>query len=184
MDFPPSGNQVSFSKSADAFAFEEDSSSDGLSPDHTRSEDPQGPARSPPDTKATETPLAGPPGTMQVNKPHLSLSPFQSVSLRYPEAGLDGISPWCLFSPLGPRVLCVVAKPPEHLPAPCQLPARSRSPVLPRAAVTRGRCGYKTGRPRWFQGGRFLPAETKPRKAPFQPQTQRSAHLLDKPANS
>ncbi|XP_016077901.1 PREDICTED: myocardin [Miniopterus natalensis] len=59
------GNQVSFSKSADAFAFEEDSSSDGLSPDHTRSEDPQGPARSPPDTKATETPLAGPPGTMQ-----------------------------------------------------------------------------------------------------------------------
>ncbi|EPQ13421.1 Myocardin [Myotis brandtii] len=59
------GNQVNFSKSADAFAFDEDSSSDGLSPDHTRSEDPQGPARSPPDTKATETPLAGPPGTIQ-----------------------------------------------------------------------------------------------------------------------
>ncbi|XP_054565469.1 myocardin isoform X2 [Eptesicus fuscus] len=59
------GNQVSFSKPADAFAFDEDSSSDGLSPDHTRSEDPQGPARSPPDTKATETPLAGPPGTIQ-----------------------------------------------------------------------------------------------------------------------
>lgn len=62
LDFTPSGNQVSFSKSADAFAFEEDSSSDGLSPDQTRSEDPQGSARSPPDTKATETPLAGPPG--------------------------------------------------------------------------------------------------------------------------
>ncbi|XP_070249856.1 myocardin isoform X1 [Myotis yumanensis] len=59
------GNQVNFSKSADAFAFDEDSSSDGLSPDHARSEDPQGPARSPPDTKATETPLAGPPGTIQ-----------------------------------------------------------------------------------------------------------------------
>ncbi|XP_045055154.2 myocardin isoform X1 [Desmodus rotundus] len=59
------GNQVTFSKSADAFAFEEDSSSDGLSPDHTRSEDPQGPARSPPDTKATETSLAGPLGTIQ-----------------------------------------------------------------------------------------------------------------------
>ncbi|XP_053528682.1 myocardin isoform X3 [Artibeus jamaicensis] len=59
------GNQVTFSKSSDAFAFEEDSSSDGLSPDHTRSEDPQGPARSPPDTKATETSLTGPPGTIQ-----------------------------------------------------------------------------------------------------------------------
>ncbi|KAM5310562.1 myocardin isoform 2-T2 [Glossophaga mutica] len=59
------GNQVTFSKSADAFAFEEDSSSDGLSPDHTRSEDLQGPARSPPDTKAAETSLAVPPGTVQ-----------------------------------------------------------------------------------------------------------------------
>ncbi|KAF5911904.1 hypothetical protein HPG69_015882 [Diceros bicornis minor] len=59
------GNQVSFSKSADAFAFEEDSSSDGLSPDQTRSEDPQGSAGSPPDTKAAETPLAGPLGTIQ-----------------------------------------------------------------------------------------------------------------------
>ncbi|XP_045343363.1 myocardin isoform X1 [Leopardus geoffroyi] len=54
------GNQVSLSKSADAFAFEEDSSSDGLSPDQTRSEDPQGSAGSPADTKASETPLAGP----------------------------------------------------------------------------------------------------------------------------
>ncbi|XP_037666236.1 myocardin isoform X2 [Choloepus didactylus] len=59
------GNQVAFSKSADAFAFEEDSSSDGLSPEQTRSEDPQGSAGSPPDTKATETPLAGPLGTIQ-----------------------------------------------------------------------------------------------------------------------
>ncbi|XP_037348441.1 myocardin isoform X2 [Talpa occidentalis] len=58
------GNQVSFSKSADAFAFEEDSS-DGLSPDQTRNEDPQGSAASPQDTKATDTPLAGPLGTIQ-----------------------------------------------------------------------------------------------------------------------
>ncbi|XP_049715533.1 myocardin isoform X2 [Elephas maximus indicus] len=59
------GNQVSFSKSADAFAFEEDSSSDGLSPEQTRSEDPQGSTGSPADTKAVETPLAGPLGTIQ-----------------------------------------------------------------------------------------------------------------------
>ncbi|TKC53188.1 hypothetical protein EI555_006688 [Monodon monoceros] len=62
--FTPSGNQVSFSKSADAFAFEEDSS-DGLSPDQTRGEDLQGSAGSPPDMKATETPLAGPRGKTQ-----------------------------------------------------------------------------------------------------------------------
>ncbi|XP_004603948.2 myocardin [Sorex araneus] len=58
------GNQVSFAKSADAFAFEEDSS-DGLSPDQTRSEDAQGSVGSPPDTTATETPLGGPLGTIQ-----------------------------------------------------------------------------------------------------------------------
>ncbi|XP_060146629.1 myocardin isoform X2 [Globicephala melas] len=58
------GNQVSFSKSADAFAFEEDSS-DGLSPDQTRGEDLQGSAGSPPDMKATETPSAGPRGKTQ-----------------------------------------------------------------------------------------------------------------------
>uniref|UniRef100_A0A5F9DMT3 Myocardin n=1 Tax=Oryctolagus cuniculus TaxID=9986 RepID=A0A5F9DMT3_RABIT len=59
------GNQVNFSKPADAFAFEEDSSSDGLSPDQTRTEDAQGSAGSPPDTKTSETPLAGPPGAIQ-----------------------------------------------------------------------------------------------------------------------
>ncbi|XP_039083318.1 myocardin isoform X2 [Hyaena hyaena] len=59
------GNQVNFSKSADAFAFEEDSSSDGLSPDQARGEDPQGSAGSPADTKASETPLAGPLGAIQ-----------------------------------------------------------------------------------------------------------------------
>uniref|UniRef100_G1RWW6 Myocardin n=1 Tax=Nomascus leucogenys TaxID=61853 RepID=G1RWW6_NOMLE len=59
------GNQVSFSKSTDAFAFEEDSSSDGLSPDQTRSEDPQNPAGSPPDAKASDTPSTGSLGTNQ-----------------------------------------------------------------------------------------------------------------------
>ncbi|XP_066877602.1 myocardin isoform X3 [Kogia breviceps] len=58
------GNQVSFSKSADAFAFEEDSS-DGLSPDQTRGEDAQGSAGSPPGVKATEPPSAGPRGKTQ-----------------------------------------------------------------------------------------------------------------------
>jgi hypothetical protein len=66
LGFSPSGNQVSFSKAADAFAFGEDSSSDGLSPDHNRSEEPQSSAGSPPDAKATEAPLAGPVGTIQV----------------------------------------------------------------------------------------------------------------------
>ncbi|XP_045149460.1 myocardin isoform X2 [Echinops telfairi] len=59
------GNQVSFSKSADAFAFEEDSSSDGLSPDQTRSDDPQAATGSPSDTKAVETTLVGSLGTIQ-----------------------------------------------------------------------------------------------------------------------
>ncbi|XP_006901870.1 PREDICTED: myocardin [Elephantulus edwardii] len=59
------GNQVNFSKPADAFAFEEDSSSDGLSPDQTRTEDTQGPVGSPVDTKTVETPGAGPLGVAQ-----------------------------------------------------------------------------------------------------------------------
>uniref|UniRef100_A0A8C5KEG6 Myocardin n=1 Tax=Jaculus jaculus TaxID=51337 RepID=A0A8C5KEG6_JACJA len=56
------GTQAGFSKSADAFAFEDDSSSDGLSPDQTRNEEPPGSAGSPPDVK---TPVAGPLGTVQ-----------------------------------------------------------------------------------------------------------------------
>uniref|UniRef100_A0A8C5NYF6 Myocardin n=1 Tax=Jaculus jaculus TaxID=51337 RepID=A0A8C5NYF6_JACJA len=61
------GTQAGFSKSADAFAFEDDSSSDGLSPDQTRNEEPPGSAGSPPDVKVkvTETPVAGPLGTVQ-----------------------------------------------------------------------------------------------------------------------
>lgn len=78
LGFHPPGNQVSLSKSADAFAFEEDSSSDGLSPDQTRSEDLPGSAGSPLDTKAAETPLAGPRGTVQVNRPPVSPSPLLS----------------------------------------------------------------------------------------------------------
>ncbi|KAM6174378.1 myocardin isoform 2-T2 [Erethizon dorsatum] len=59
------GNQVSFSKSADAFAFEEDSSSDGLSPDQARSEDPHSSVGSPPDAKATDSSVTGSLGTIQ-----------------------------------------------------------------------------------------------------------------------
>uniref|UniRef100_A0A672VBL6 Myocardin n=1 Tax=Strigops habroptila TaxID=2489341 RepID=A0A672VBL6_STRHB len=53
------GTQVSFPKAADAFAFEEDSSNDGLSPEQARSEGSPGPAEPPPATKGPE-PAAGP----------------------------------------------------------------------------------------------------------------------------
>ena len=107
LDFTPSGNQVSFSKSADAFAFEEDSSSDGLSPDQARSEDPQGSAGSPADTKASETPLAGPLGPVQVNKSLLRLSCFHGLQSTPPPLVLRrdprDVSRWHLnFVPLLP----------------------------------------------------------------------------------
>ncbi|XP_033923459.1 myocardin [Melopsittacus undulatus] len=53
------GTQVSFPKAADAFAFEEDSSNDGLSPEQARSEGSPGPAEPPPAAKGPE-PAAGP----------------------------------------------------------------------------------------------------------------------------
>ncbi|XP_062466554.1 myocardin isoform X7 [Pezoporus occidentalis] len=52
------GTQVSFPKAADAFAFEEDSSNDGLSPEQARSEGSPGPAEPPPAAKGPE-PAAG-----------------------------------------------------------------------------------------------------------------------------
>lgn len=64
--FSRSGSEVSYPKAADAFAFEDDSSRDELSPDQSRSEDPQGSAGSTPDIKSTEAPLAGPLDTIQV----------------------------------------------------------------------------------------------------------------------
>lgn len=46
------GNAASYSKPVDAFAFEEDSSDEGLSPDQERSDDTQGnPSSSPQETK-------------------------------------------------------------------------------------------------------------------------------------
>ncbi|KAM5135698.1 myocardin isoform 2-T2 [Mantella aurantiaca] len=49
------GNATSYSKSVDAFAFEEDSSDDGLSPDQDRSDETQGnPSSSPQETKITD----------------------------------------------------------------------------------------------------------------------------------
>ncbi|NXS50438.1 MYCD protein, partial [Balaeniceps rex] len=52
--------QVSFPKSDDAFAFEEDSSNDGLSPEQARSEDSPGSTESAAGTKATEPAPAAP----------------------------------------------------------------------------------------------------------------------------
>ncbi|XP_044309665.1 myocardin isoform X4 [Varanus komodoensis] len=48
------GTQSSFSKSSDAFAFEEDSSNDGMSPEQVRNEDSQGSAESASGTKISE----------------------------------------------------------------------------------------------------------------------------------
>lgn len=63
---PPAGTQVSFPKPADAFAFEEDSSNDGLSPEQARSEDSPGSTESPAGTKAPETAPAAPAAATQV----------------------------------------------------------------------------------------------------------------------
>ncbi|XP_068932909.1 myocardin isoform X3 [Petaurus breviceps papuanus] len=59
------GNHVGISKSTDAFAFDEDSSNDELSPEQTRSEDSQGSNSFPPDTKATEASSSAPSKTTQ-----------------------------------------------------------------------------------------------------------------------
>lgn len=63
---PLAGTQVSFPKSADAFAFEEDSSNDGLSPEQARSEDSPGSTESAAGSKAPEPPPAPPAGAPQV----------------------------------------------------------------------------------------------------------------------
>ncbi|NXW85657.1 MYCD protein, partial [Alopecoenas beccarii] len=61
--------QVSFPKPADAFAFEEDSSNDGLSPEQARSEDSPGSTESVAGTKAPEPAPAAPAGPAQ-DHPH------------------------------------------------------------------------------------------------------------------
>ncbi|NWX49561.1 MYCD protein, partial [Steatornis caripensis] len=61
--------QVSFPKPADAFAFEEDSSNDGLSPEQARSEDSPGSTESAAGTKAPEPAPAAPAGAPQ-DHPH------------------------------------------------------------------------------------------------------------------
>ncbi|XP_072501137.1 myocardin isoform X3 [Notamacropus eugenii] len=65
------GNHVGISKSTDAFAFDEDSSNDELSPEHTRNEDSQGSNSFPPDTKAIEASSSVPSETTQ---DHISAS--------------------------------------------------------------------------------------------------------------
>ncbi|XP_027640687.2 myocardin isoform X1 [Falco peregrinus] len=59
------GTQVSFPKPADAFAFEEDSSNDGLSPEQARSEDSLGSTEPVTGTKALEPAPATPAGAPQ-----------------------------------------------------------------------------------------------------------------------
>ncbi|XP_048674138.1 myocardin isoform X4 [Caretta caretta] len=59
------GAQGSFSKSADAFAFEEDSSNDGLSPEQARREDSQGSTESTAGTKNSEAISSATSGTTQ-----------------------------------------------------------------------------------------------------------------------
>ncbi|NWY91489.1 MYCD protein, partial [Loxia curvirostra] len=54
---------------SDAFAFEEDSSNDGLSPERPRSRGSPGPAEPPPGSKAPEPPSAGPAGAPQDRPP-------------------------------------------------------------------------------------------------------------------
>ncbi|XP_071672499.1 myocardin isoform X2 [Patagioenas fasciata] len=63
------GTQVSFPKPADAFAFEEDSSNDGLSPEQARSEDSPGSTESVAGSKAPEPAPAAPAGPAQ-DHPH------------------------------------------------------------------------------------------------------------------
>uniref|UniRef100_A0ACB8EJS5 Uncharacterized protein n=1 Tax=Sphaerodactylus townsendi TaxID=933632 RepID=A0ACB8EJS5_9SAUR len=57
--------QVTFSKSSDAFAFEEDSSNDGMSPEQVRSEDSEGFTESAAGTKISETAFPSMSGTTQ-----------------------------------------------------------------------------------------------------------------------
>ncbi|XP_069056473.1 myocardin isoform X3 [Pleurodeles waltl] len=62
-------NHVNFSKSEDAFAFDEDSS-DGLSPEQPRSDDSQGSsAGSPPEVKSSETATASTPAALEDPSP-------------------------------------------------------------------------------------------------------------------
>ncbi|XP_068888670.1 myocardin isoform X2 [Aphelocoma coerulescens] len=63
------GTQGGFPRPADAFAFEEDSSNDGLSPERPRSRGSPGPAEPPPGSKAPEPPPAAPAGAPQDRPP-------------------------------------------------------------------------------------------------------------------
>ncbi|XP_064423489.1 myocardin [Latimeria chalumnae] len=78
------GNNVNFPKPTDAFAFEEDSSNDGLSPEQPRSEESQGSVGSPPETKSSDTTSSAPsttqsPGSVDV-KEQLSPPNNQAIS--------------------------------------------------------------------------------------------------------
>uniref|UniRef100_A0A8D0GLE0 Myocardin n=1 Tax=Sphenodon punctatus TaxID=8508 RepID=A0A8D0GLE0_SPHPU len=59
------GTQVNFSKSSDAFAFEDESSNEGLSPEQARSEDSKGATESSPGTKTSEAAFSAASGATQ-----------------------------------------------------------------------------------------------------------------------
>ncbi|XP_063264997.1 myocardin isoform X3 [Prinia subflava] len=63
------GSQGGFPRQTDAFAFEEDSSNDGLSPERPRSRGSPGPAEPPPGSKAPEPPPAASAGAPQDRPP-------------------------------------------------------------------------------------------------------------------
>ncbi|NXH38031.1 MYCD protein, partial [Dicaeum eximium] len=63
------GSDSGFPRQSDAFAFEEDSSNDGLSPERPRSRGSPGPAEPAPGSKAPEPPPAGPAGAPQDRPP-------------------------------------------------------------------------------------------------------------------
>lgn len=78
---PATGNQANFSKSSDAFAFEEDSSNDGLSPEQIRSEDSQGSTESAAGIKISEATLPTMSGTTQVKRYFLLLDRWDVLIL-------------------------------------------------------------------------------------------------------
>ncbi|XP_061472438.1 myocardin isoform X2 [Rhineura floridana] len=76
------GTQANFSKSSDAFAFEEDSSNDGMSPEQVRSEDSQGSTESATGIKMSEAVLPTMSGTTQDHSLGSENDTVDSASLR------------------------------------------------------------------------------------------------------
>uniref|UniRef100_A0A8D0ECK3 Myocardin n=1 Tax=Salvator merianae TaxID=96440 RepID=A0A8D0ECK3_SALMN len=76
------GTQKNFSKTSDAFAFEEDSSNDGMSPEQVRSEDSQGSPESAAGSKISEATFPLMPGTTQDHSHNSENDTVDSTSLQ------------------------------------------------------------------------------------------------------